>query len=126
MTVLMMLLVSAGVGWLAQSCKGRRGVVWGFISFLLMLPVWIVIYFSTAMDQPSPYKLDEGWYALGIMVAGAVGIVMAFVVATLPPKSGTTQQQVPLKKCPFCAEEIKLEARVCRFCGRDMPDVSLI
>jgi len=30
----------------------------------------------------------------------------------------------PTKVCPFCAETIKEAARVCRFCGRDLPAIA--
>ena len=56
---------------------------------------------------------------------GAALFIVALPMAILAtPERGAVERQkreAGLTKCPFCAEYIKKEASVCRFCGRDIP-----
>ncbi|HSK74498.1 MAG TPA: hypothetical protein VK892_22545 [Pyrinomonadaceae bacterium] len=46
-------------------------------------------------------------------------VVIALVIIWLVRRN--SQSGANLKQCPFCAEKIQTEAKVCRFCGRDLP-----
>jgi biotin transporter BioY len=87
MTFIAMIVTSALIGWFAQAKKGRTGALWGLLTMLLLVPTWVVLYFGTAMTDPSLYKTDSTWWALAILVCGGVGVVMAIIVATLPKRS---------------------------------------
>ncbi|RLF37047.1 MAG: hypothetical protein DRN03_02930 [Thermoplasmata archaeon] len=54
-----------------------------------------------------------GWINIGI-ISSIIGSTLAILAKGLP--EGDT------KRCPFCAEIIKAEARVCRYCGRELPE----
>lgn len=58
-------------------------------------------------------------FALGCLL-GPIGWL---IEALLPRKpADRTRDGRPLQTCPFCAERILAEAKVCRYCGRDLPE----
>ena len=49
-----------------------------------------------------------------LFLLAAVALIVWVIVRVIRPAVGDT------KMCPHCAETIKAEAKVCRFCGRDV------
>jgi uncharacterized OB-fold protein len=54
---------------------------------------------------------------LGVVV---VGMAILLLIVAFFVKGVRRDDKLGLVKCPACAELIKPEARVCRYCGRDV------
>jgi membrane protein implicated in regulation of membrane protease activity len=58
------------------------------------------------------------WYIYGVLLF-IVALIHSIVIKSIIGHKDKEILEAGMKKCPFCAEMIKPDAKVCRYCGKD-------
>ena len=95
----------------------------GVIGALLFLVIFLALYFLPTIIASQRHRVSVGAIAAVNIFFGwtVLGWVICLAWA-LSGNSNTAETSTPAgRACPNCAETIKWEAVVCRFCNRDVP-----
>jgi hypothetical protein len=78
--------------------------------------VWIGLAFVAASVARSKGLSGFGYFVLSCLMS----FVVAIIVLAIVPSRKTLVATKEAAQCPFCREEVKFEAIVCKHCGRDI------
>jgi len=81
--------------------------------------VWFCFAVACAIVAQKKNRNAVGWFIWGI-VGGIFALGILLLLPTINVDSSVAGSPPKYKKCPYCAEQILYEAKVCKHCGRDV------
>ncbi|HUW14672.1 MAG TPA: zinc ribbon domain-containing protein [Anaerolineae bacterium] len=92
----------------------------------IVVVVWFICALITAaVCEEKGHSAIAGFF-LGLLL-GPIGVIISAVLsrdeAVLEKRALSSGQ---MRKCPYCAEPVRWDAKVCRYCGRELTAAELL
>jgi hypothetical protein len=80
---------------------------------------WLIASIIVGVIASSRGRSGGGWFLLSLLISPLLTIVPVLAL----PKQMTRRQALQLRACPFCAEVIRREAKVCKHCHHEVAPI---
>ena len=86
--------------------------------------LWLILSILVASYANSKGRSGIGYFLLSMILTPVLGLIITIAVE---PDIDKLEERAILagkrRKCPYCAELVKNEARICRHCGKEIAKI---